>query len=205
MDGWSLHASTFIYRWRLGVVASVVRRMNEVTSHWARLVLGWVTVFVGYTITVCNQPTRLTQPCIPPGSLPASAGVKAGMSPLPGGRQHFVIPYGTWVPVAVRRVANCYIRLLLLLLLLLDQVDELSCSQEHESAGHSSSRQTVVELIPARRYFAVSSHKHFWTRNFWTRFADVTFEVTQFCQILQLSDETRPFFLDINSACACKV
>jgi len=25
--------------WRLGVVASVVRRMNEVTAHWARLVL----------------------------------------------------------------------------------------------------------------------------------------------------------------------
>ena len=42
-----------------------------------------------YTISVCNQPTRLTQPCIPPGSLNqvrASAGVKAGMSPLPGGR-----------------------------------------------------------------------------------------------------------------------
>ena len=31
--------------WRLGVMASVVRRMNEVTVHWARLVLGWVTVF----------------------------------------------------------------------------------------------------------------------------------------------------------------
>jgi len=31
---------------RLGVVhASVVRRMKEVTLHWARLVLGWVTVF----------------------------------------------------------------------------------------------------------------------------------------------------------------
>ena len=32
---------------------------------------------------------RATQPCIPPGSLnrvPASAGVRAGMSPLPGGR-----------------------------------------------------------------------------------------------------------------------
>ena len=32
-----------------------------------------------YTITVCNQPTRLTQPCIPPGSLNrvlASAGGK---------------------------------------------------------------------------------------------------------------------------------
>jgi len=33
------------YGWRLGVVASVVRRMNEVTIHRARLVLGWVTVF----------------------------------------------------------------------------------------------------------------------------------------------------------------
>jgi len=31
--------------WRLGVVVSVVRRMKEVTVHWARLVLGWVTVF----------------------------------------------------------------------------------------------------------------------------------------------------------------
>ena len=33
--------------------------------------------------------TRSTQPCIPPGSLnrvPASAGVRAGLSPLPGGR-----------------------------------------------------------------------------------------------------------------------
>jgi len=40
---------------------------------------------------------RSTQPCIPSGSLnrvPASAGVKAGKSPLPGGRQHCVIPYG---------------------------------------------------------------------------------------------------------------
>jgi len=38
---------------------------------------------------VCNKPTRSTQPCILPGSLnrvPASAGVRAGMSPLPGGR-----------------------------------------------------------------------------------------------------------------------
>jgi len=31
--------------WRRGVVASVVRRMNEVTLPRARLVLGWVTVF----------------------------------------------------------------------------------------------------------------------------------------------------------------
>jgi len=36
-----------------------------------------------------SLPIRSTQPCIPPGSLnrvPASAGVRAGMSPLPGGR-----------------------------------------------------------------------------------------------------------------------
>jgi len=35
-----------------------------------------------------NQSTRSTQPCIPLGSLnqvPASAGVKVGMSALPGG------------------------------------------------------------------------------------------------------------------------
>ena len=56
---------------------SVVRRMNEVTLRRARLVLGWS--LGGYTITVCKQPTRSTQPCIPPVSLnrvPASAGGK---------------------------------------------------------------------------------------------------------------------------------
>jgi len=75
--------------WRRGVVVSVVRRMNEVTLRRARLVLGWVTVSKLYTITVRNEPTRSTQTGIPPGSLnrvPASAGVKAGMSSLPGGR-----------------------------------------------------------------------------------------------------------------------
>jgi len=71
-------------------VVSGVRRMNEVKARRMRLVLvngrpssGW------YTTSVCNKPTRSTQPCIPPGLLnrvPASAGVKAGMSPLPGGR-----------------------------------------------------------------------------------------------------------------------
>ena len=67
-------------------MASVVRRMNEVTAHWAQLVLGWLTVFGR---VYHQQPTRSTQPCIPPGSLnrvPASAGIKAGISPLPGGR-----------------------------------------------------------------------------------------------------------------------
>ena len=35
------------HRWRRGVVASVVRRMNEVTLRRARLVLGWVTSQLG--------------------------------------------------------------------------------------------------------------------------------------------------------------
>jgi len=63
--------------------------MNEVDARRARLQLGLMTVSSGYTISGCNQPTRSTQPCIPPGWLnrvPASAGVTAGMSPLPGGR-----------------------------------------------------------------------------------------------------------------------
>jgi len=64
--------------------------MNEVNARRARLVLGWVTVFGReYHLGICNQPTRSTQSWIPPGSLnrvPASAGVKAGMLALPGGR-----------------------------------------------------------------------------------------------------------------------
>jgi len=40
-------------------------------------------------VFACSGTARSTQPCIPSGSLnrvPASAGVRAGMSPLPGGR-----------------------------------------------------------------------------------------------------------------------
>jgi len=58
--------------------------MNEVISRRDGLLSSG-----GYTISVCNKPTRSTQPCIAPGSLnrvPASAVVRAGMSPLPGGR-----------------------------------------------------------------------------------------------------------------------
>jgi len=75
-------------------VVSGVCCMNKVNARWAQLVLGWVTIgwvtVLGvYTILVCNKPTRSTQPCIPPESLnrvPASAGVKVGMSLLSGGR-----------------------------------------------------------------------------------------------------------------------
>ena len=46
--------------------------------------LTWLNILGNLTLL-----TRSTQPCIPPGSfnrVPASAGVRAGMSPLPGGR-----------------------------------------------------------------------------------------------------------------------
>ena len=74
--------------WRHGIVVSGVRQWTKLTHvgpcyNWDE----WPSSG-GYTISGCNQPTRSTQPCIPPGSLnrvPASAGVKAGMSPLPGG------------------------------------------------------------------------------------------------------------------------
>ena len=64
--------------WRRGVVVSGVRQWTKLTHvgpgyNWD----GWPSSG-GYTISGCNQPTRSTQPCIPPGSLnrvPASAGV----------------------------------------------------------------------------------------------------------------------------------
>jgi len=72
-----------------GSLVSGVRRMNVVNARRARLVPGLVTVFgrLYHLGSLCNKPIRSTQPCIPPGSLnrvPASAGVRAGMSPLPG-------------------------------------------------------------------------------------------------------------------------
>ena len=63
--------------------------MNEVNARRARLQLGLVTIFERVYHLGLYQPTRSTQPCISLGSLnrvPASAGVTAGMSPLPGGR-----------------------------------------------------------------------------------------------------------------------
>jgi len=47
---------------------SVVCRMNEIALRWARLVLGWVTVFGRVYIPpqYVTKPTRSTQPCIPP-------------------------------------------------------------------------------------------------------------------------------------------
>ena len=50
------------FRWRRGVVVNALLVINEVTLCRVRLVLGWVTVCDGKTISVCNQPPRSTQP-----------------------------------------------------------------------------------------------------------------------------------------------
>ena len=76
-------------RRRRGVVVSGVRKWTKLTHVGPGYNWDWWPSSSGYTISGCSQPTRSTQPCIPLGSLnrvPASAGVTAGMSPLPGGR-----------------------------------------------------------------------------------------------------------------------
>jgi len=54
-------------RWRFGLVDNVVGRINEVNQRWARLVLGWVTVFkTGKpSLYVTSHPGQLSLP-IPP-------------------------------------------------------------------------------------------------------------------------------------------
>jgi len=75
--------------WRRGVVVSGVRQWTKLTHvgtgyNWD----GWPSSGE-YTISGCNQPTRSTQPCIPPGSLnrvPASAWGK-GVNVISAGWQ----------------------------------------------------------------------------------------------------------------------
>jgi len=74
------------YYYRPASVVGEYRR-GEVAEVLERVVV--VSVQVPYTHTARRLHTVSTQPCIPPGSLnrvPASAGVRAGMSALPGGR-----------------------------------------------------------------------------------------------------------------------
>jgi len=44
---------------------NVVWRINKVTLRWARLVLGWVTVFCGETISVFHQATQANSASYP--------------------------------------------------------------------------------------------------------------------------------------------
>ena len=52
-----------------GIVVYGVHCMNKVNPRWTRLIPGWVTIFGQVYHLGKNQPTRLTQPCIPLGSL----------------------------------------------------------------------------------------------------------------------------------------
>jgi len=66
--------------WRRG---NGIGRINEVTLRWARLVLGWVTVFGRQTTSVYNEPARLTGWEMSAGQsavMLCGWGVKAGMS-----------------------------------------------------------------------------------------------------------------------------
>jgi len=42
-----------------GIVASIIRRMNDVTPRWARLVLGWVTIFEQVYLWGCKIEYQL--------------------------------------------------------------------------------------------------------------------------------------------------
>ena len=120
-------------------------------------------------MSVRNKPTRSTQLCIPPGSLnrlPASAEIKAGMSPLSGlGWQVTLCDpslYGTWViPVAawqfrLRTAISVYLTTLLahagrptqwsarnglLVCRVPGDIDEVNALKVHCDAWHLPSRQ----------------------------------------------------------------
>jgi len=67
-----------------GVVAA--QMAGEQSLQWKHLAADPARPLIGSRRQHCTHTTR---PCIPPGSLnrvPASAGVRAGMSPLPSGR-----------------------------------------------------------------------------------------------------------------------
>jgi len=63
---WSVYLCIFCNAWWRGVVVASLVWINEVNLRWARLVLVWVTVRVRlpgrHFISVCNQPSRSTQP-----------------------------------------------------------------------------------------------------------------------------------------------
>ena len=100
-------------RWKMGMF--FCKKVDLSSTQGALCTVGlsvffYFTFYLFWGCVLCTHPThspcgpayaqttgqpkhtmlpRSTQPCIPPGSLnrvPASAGVTAGMSPLPGGR-----------------------------------------------------------------------------------------------------------------------
>ena len=77
---------TAVWHWTANTTS--VTLLADVWS-WTEIRFNWGTIMRLSLLRQLSLPSTSTQPCIPPGSLnrvPASAGVKAGMSPLPGGR-----------------------------------------------------------------------------------------------------------------------
>jgi len=123
---------------------------------------GWLSSGM-YAISVCNKPTGSTQPCIPPGSLnwvPASAGVKAGMSPLSGGRQHCVILYGMWVPVAVWQVRLRTAISVNFTLHLTETVQSVGASRSRSMLRSSSTSSRDYSLPRLRTKFSERAFSH---------------------------------------------
>jgi len=52
------------HSWPVWRSNSVVHCMNEVTQHWAQLILGWILSSGGIPPQYVTKPTRSTQPCI---------------------------------------------------------------------------------------------------------------------------------------------
>ena len=82
----------------------------------------------GYTTSVCNKPTRLTQPCIPLGSLnrvPAlTVWGKGGNVTSAGWQIMLCDPIWHVSSRSSKAFANCYMRLLTYLLLVMAQLYE---------------------------------------------------------------------------------
>jgi len=97
---------------------NVICHMSKVILRWAELVLGWLTILLASKLPryVCNQANYVNSALHSPGSLnwvPALIGWgKGGMSHLCWVESNTVILYGMWVPIVVRHVVKCYIRLL---------------------------------------------------------------------------------------------
>jgi len=101
-----------------------------------------------------TKPTLSTQPCIPPESLywiPALiCWGKGGNVTCAMCQVNCVIPYGTWVHVAVKLVANCYIQLLYswLAKVLCDQcLKDISNTSMEKLSIHGKNIKPVLIII----------------------------------------------------------
>ena len=80
---------TYVKELRPRAYSVDIRRKSTRIACYDKVSVYLVIMLISDFYYLSSQPPRSTQPCIPLGSLnrvPDSAGVKAEMSPLPGGR-----------------------------------------------------------------------------------------------------------------------